>query len=60
MDIAAQNQDRDWLSDLFKQDLTTGSWVVEGLQPANEDSDDAYTLLDGELAFWLVNRRKFG
>lgn len=53
------NNDQDWLSDLFKQDLSTNGWNVAELLPsaANDDVEEV-DLLDSELAYWLMTAKK--
>ncbi|WP_259782494.1 hypothetical protein [Aestuariispira ectoiniformans] len=53
------NNDQDWLSNLFKQDLSTNGWNVAELLPsaANDDVEEV-DLLDSELAYWLMTAKK--
>lgn len=60
MQAVEKTQEQDWLSNLFKRDLTTDGWDVSELVTfaANDDDRDDVDLLDGELAFWLLSAKK--
>lgn len=59
MQAVEKRDDQDWLSNLFKRDLTTDGWNVSELLPtaANDDSEEV-DLLDSELAYYLLSAKK--